>query len=106
MCVCVCTHANPCGALCCADGAVCMSSARMQTALGVRCMHADGAAGMFGACVQTALHACLGAHMRTALCACSCLCEQTGLCTSFLCVKIWLHEQAHVQMRPMHVCAW
>lgn len=39
------------------------------------------------------------------------MCEQTGLCMSFVCVKIWLHEhaqgqQAHVQMRPMHVCAW
>ena len=72
MCACVCTCESPCGALCHADGALCVFSACMQTVLGVWCMHMDGAPCTFGACMQTALRACSG------------LCKQTGLCAFFV----------------------
>lgn len=98
MCACVCTCQSPRGALCHADGAVCMFSACMQAALGVWCMHVYGAACTFGTCMQTALHvlgARLGAHMQTALCACSGFWKQAGVCAD-------LTVQAHAGTADAH----
>lgn len=84
LCACVSTCESPCGALCCADGAVCS-------------VHACRQHWVFGACMQTVL------------CVHSGLCKQTGLCVFFVCVCRFgymntCRNSRHMQTRPVHVC--